>query len=411
MLNRTTIKPTIPSLFTITKLIFLIILIRPTVDLWVNLSLIPGAKYAIINIAAISSFLVLLAYFYSQVKQSLVPLSGKRISAPLAIPFFVFIVYSVIVSTLMSGNKLLAGADCLRLLTILTFYILCYKYVDSEKKARKFVTVFLWSSIIPIAVGLSQLYTGDSAKLFFRIRGTFVNPNAFGQYLALVSIFAIVFMLYTNRNKQLLLLFIVFSVFSLIMTLTRSAWIGFFVGIIVLLLITKRSSKRLSIFFLMAILIFTVITSLPTFDNLLVNTMDLENVEVSSVASRLLLWGDILSRIYQNPFLGIGLKQSYFLLNVEPHNDYLRLLLELGVIGFTLFLWIGFLMVRFAYKIIKYTVPNSFINTLAIAFFCLCTVYLIMSFSDNLLTSLVIQFPIWGLAAILHRNALKTMIR
>jgi putative inorganic carbon (hco3(-)) transporter len=408
MLNNTTVPDRGTPIFSITQLLLILILVRPTLDMWADVSLIPGTRYTSLNVAALFSIIVLATFLYSTIKRTLGSKSIYRKRSQISKPFFIFVIYSIMVSIFVSADKALAGADTLRLFTIYAFYLLCYRYINNETKAMLFTKYFLWSSIIPMAMGMSQFSNGESAEilnLFSRINGTFVNPVQFGHYLAIMSLLAVVMWIYSERKiRRQILIYVTFSLFCLIMTYTRGAWIGFIAGIFGLILLTKSLSRKSLIIIILSLTILMAVIFLPNIKTLLISSFDIENPELSSVASRIYIWKKALLAFIEKPWLGHGLRQSYIILNIEPHNDYLRVLLELGVIGLLQFLWIIYLMLSNTYIAIKHSIPHTFINKLSTAFFCMYLAYLVMSISDNLFTSLVIQYPVWGFAAIIHRN-------
>ncbi len=381
-------------------------LIRPTIDIWINKSLIPGNKYANFNIAAVIAFSILATFILSYSRTNYIKILGKKNRAPLVIIFLLFIIYSGLISFIFSINQTIAFADWMRLITVFAFYIICYRYVNTEKKARKFINALLFSSLIPVIVGFIQFLsgTGEQFLFFTRIRGTFVNPVGFGHYLTFISIISIIFWINSKRKISIYGVWACISIFCLIMTYSRGAWLGFLLAMLVMLLFTKNFSKKIGLFIILVCIIIITTFALPNIKELLILSFDIQNQEVSSVASRLFIWNNILNIFSENPIFGIGLKQTYTLLKVEPHNDYLRILLELGVLGFILYFRIIHLMYKNSIRIIKSTGISDYFNMVALVFICVYTSYLVMSISDNLFTSLVLQYPVWGLAAILHRN-------
>ena len=355
MLNKTESNfHSVPFLSTL-YFIFLIILLRPTLDLWVNKSLFPGNSYAMLNIAAAISLLIFFAYLLFLLKKSLSHSIGKIKRPPLSYPLQSFILYSITVSLLVSSNKLLVIADFFRLVTILLFYLLCYRFVDTEKKAKKFTQVFLYSSIIPISVGFIQFLYGSNIflNIFNRISGTFVNPVQFGHFLSLISIFAIVFWLNNKKKNSIYFFFAGLAILCLLLTYTRGAWLGFFAGIGSLVILTKSIGRKLFLILIISSVSLLVLLFLPNINELLISSINFTNTEISSVATRLLIWHKGFGLFLENPLFGIGLKQSFYILNVEPHNDYLRVLIELGIIGLIQFLLISYFMIRKSYKIIR----------------------------------------------------------
>jgi hypothetical protein len=69
-----------------------------------------------------------------------------------------------------------------------------------------------------------------------------------------------------------------------------------------------------------------------------------QGADVTSGAWRLYhwhrLWGKFWSSDFEKILFGYGVGTTTYLFKMKPHNDYLRLLLETGIVGFALFLFI-----------------------------------------------------------------------
>lgn len=149
-------------------------------------------------------------------------------------------------------------------------------------------------------------------------------------------------------------------------------------------------------------------------------SMDLSNIDSKG---RFFTWGILLSEIFNNPIkaiLGHGFFSSiYFLKDVlgtlepyHPHNDYLRILYDAGIIGFMLYYFLFIIgMLRFVKKYSFMFGVDRDLTILSKTITYAIVFFLIISFTDNyFLYSLSFQnilFSIIGvyLGKIFHKKS------
>jgi len=128
------------------------------------------------------------------------------------------------------------------------------------------------------------------------VRGAFVEPNLLGIYLSIIGLFPSVYLLFGNKAKNRCLAFasLILVGLTLILTLTRSAWVAFVtaVSFLVPLLLMKVKSlssaaARLAPLVLAAVLVLAV--SIYALDPLLSRLWKQESVLTSRLGSLLML--------------------------------------------------------------------------------------------------------------------------
>ncbi|MFA5471979.1 MAG: O-antigen ligase family protein, partial [Acholeplasmataceae bacterium] len=190
-----------------------------------------------------------------------------------------------------------------------------------------------------------------------------------------------------------------FFLIPLIFTYTRIAWLAL-AGI--LTIVGLIYFRKLLLIGVLAFLLFY--TFIPFFQER-VNT--LSSIGVTGSASwRLDLWRDIGGYIKKSPWLGYGPgTASVFLgkniprlmMDTEPHNDYLRIWLEGGIILLLSYLSIyGDLLRRFYLGFRKEKRPRLKMLTFFVAIFTLGI--LGASLTDNVIKDAVMQWNFWILA-------------
>jgi O-antigen polymerase len=257
-------------------------------------------------------------------------------------------------------------------LEILIYLTIFYFLVQSlfsleifEDQFEKILKYFLWIVVfvclIESAVGLLQ-YTGRITfigEMVFesRVSGTLGNVNFFGGYTAAAIPYLLGLFLLKKKNtsKGFIFLILILTLYCLILTKSRGAWVGLFFGIIIFYL------PVLSTFF---IRIKNRITQLAlVFTLIIIITLGVRHLYLlnrDSAGGRLFLWKVTAQMITDYPLVGIGYGnyQAKYLgyqarFFSEPdnaayydyaadirqaHNEYLHVFAETGLLGLFIFL-------------------------------------------------------------------------
>lgn len=280
---------------------------------------------------------------------------------------------------------------------------LAFVVVKSERDVLLFLKLVVISSVLPVVYGLFEILSGIDWFDESRIRSTFSYPNMFSFYLLAVS-GVILFLTtterirITGRLRLFLTLYLIPLLIVLMMTKTRSAWIGCFM---LFFLYGIAHDRRVLIPVLLAA---PLALAIPAVNERIMELMS-ENdyiggpaVLLNSYAWRKLLWDDTFVYIWQHPIFGYGLHSFPFysaeFFSPAPggtyaHNDYLQVLFETGLVGLIAFLWIFWRC--FTWLISRW----RFEKVGATAAAAIMAAYLICSYSDNLLEYLPYQWEYW----------------
>lgn len=285
---------------------------------------------AIIGLSLLGGFFLLLAFKLKLPKYLLLYSS-----------LFVFLVgYAFINASIIHGEPLYTVRGVIRYFSYFAVFILAYYSKISFKQLFQLYTIIV---IIESTIAVFQyLFLGMG-----RPSGTFINSNHFSYFL--VPYFAILLIVYKN-------FFPAFLVFLL------SAFLGGMGGVISLLLVlflflahyARRWQK------IVAILLFPIFVVGAGF---LMQNRVKELTDVTAISERLaenqagggssLVWRIVTWKLMYDElvekdglYTGMGLEYAslispYFLESSirEPHNDYIRILLEFGLFGSILFLY------------------------------------------------------------------------
>ncbi len=307
----------------------------------------------------------------------------------------------------------------------ITEYVLLYfVIVDSVKTKRQFrniIGVILFSCLLIGIDGIFQKFFGFDFMRFRPISGTrltasFKNPNHFGGWLSMVlPITVSLFLFGIKRPKWLRIGFGLLSVLlfiCLVLAGSRGAWLGFVGALLLIMGILK--SKKLFLITLICILIMPFTVS-GKFGERVTSIFNINN-EGPNIA-RITLWKETLVMIKDRPLLGRGV--NTFMSNWSkygvgktwghpyyPHNCYLHMVAETGLIGLAMFMWIIIMLfkstINFLKKIKLKTEEDSFYQAVGLGLLGGITACLIHSFVDNNLYVVLLATFFWILLGLVN---------
>jgi len=308
---------------------------------------------------------------------------------------------------LFGTDGVIAVREWTRLFSLLVIYLLSARLAE-QKGYEYLVNVCLLSLFAPMAFGYYQILTSQGIIVagVHRIYGTLAHPNAFSLYIVLFMAIAGWKLKFARRRlpwfvAQLVLLTALLHTFSL-------GGLVMITVLFVLLILKEFEFKvRLAVFFLLLLLLIgfgntdtgqkrlAELKHMPSLSEVLK-----DRVTTNSFTWRILNWRLLLERWSERPVLGYGLNTAELVSpwQASPHNDYLRFLLELGVIGFLFFLWFlarigASLKRRLAVRI------DARQDYLAFLMGAVFVAWMVGSTVDNYITNTAFQFYFWALLA------------
>ncbi|MEI6835810.1 MAG: O-antigen ligase family protein [Candidatus Falkowbacteria bacterium] len=328
---------------------------------------------------------------------------SKLKNLPLRFPWLSFLGILAVLS-FFSFSKSASAVDFFRLLSFFSAFVFGYLIYDTPKKLTFLIKTIIFSAIIPASVAWYQLLTrggffdGDR----WRLMGTFVHPNMLAFYLVLVICLSLFVSLNLKKGvieKIPYALLAIFFVVALLFTYTRAAWLA--LALILFGIGIYRFRKLLFISILAAAVLYLFA---PFFQDRVSTLMTLGASDSSTW--RLDLWRDIWSFIKASPWFGYGPGTASifiqnniprFLVETEPHNDYLRVWLESGIFALLAFVWIFMAYLKNMWLGFKLEArPRLKMLILFLFFFTISL--LAASATDNILKDAVMQWIFWSLS-------------
>lgn len=274
--------------------------------------------------------------------------------------FFVpysFFVFLMLASLLYTEAPIYGTDKFLRFITIGTLSVFGPIFLFKERKTlyRCFYVFILLSSLMVIASAISASFTSSGFHMAF---GSCCL--ALGRMTGMVSLIILFcFLLHSKKKRQKIIWTILFllNTFGLFYAGGRGPVIAFVITLLLLAIFTllsllikrsKNDTRILKTTSLFTVTIFLVILIFPQPFGTLINRVRVALTEPrggSSVSLRLNSYGSAIKAISQHPLLGLGVGGfSVYHSGIDqisyPHNIFLEIWCELGVLGIIFFVFL-----------------------------------------------------------------------
>lgn len=399
------------SLFYPLKGVMAFIVIRPLLDIFTydDIFSLNGLR---INLASLAGLLIILLTIYLLFKIGIKKIKERGLNVKIFWVWLMFLAINIL-SFLVSIDYANSLREVVRFLSIFSFFILGSILINSASSLTKILKSILISALIPALTGIYHLIFRGSIFVDYegRLAATFAHPNMLAFYLFFVIAIALFIFLY-GFKKNILSYFYAFLgllfFVPLMITYTRGAWLALILFLIVIGIFKFRKILFISILFFSLTYI-----SIPSLQSRVNNAFRINDYN-SSISWRFDLYRDLWQYSQDRPWLGYGIDNASLVIaqnrdphlgSAEPHNDYLKILLETGYIGLIIYLMFLIILVLELFKKYKLDQPirvkyfNFFLIAIVIALS-------VASFGDNILNDTALQWSLWVvLGAFLSLNS------
>jgi len=378
---------------------------------WFNLAV---SNHAIVKsyVASFGIVLLMLSGLYYKCKNSDLSLKINFIKLSL---FFLFILGSL--SILWSVNfDFTIGKSLLWLISAFSF-LLALNLSINHGSLIKIAWCIIIAAIPIVVIGLLQYYFDPfPLREATKIASTFGNKNHATEVIVLIFPLSI-FLLFSHKVQGIkvwaLLGITTLVITYIILTMTRAAWLSISVELFCILLyfIIRKSeivnwidwnvNKRNAI--IVSILLTLILLNVSPFLELSINTLDEKLSSITSLTSsynvsnsaslRIQIWQTSLNMIFDSPLVGTGLgtfsqnlaNEGYasWIINntMTAHNDLIELAVELGLLGFIIFIIALVSIINGIFTILKKTTGEIHLF-IFILFICLTGSFVSLQFSS-----------------------------
>ncbi len=390
--------------------VMLLLAIRPAIDQF-KLSGNPTGNVDVGNTAAAkgldpSTIIALLFLLSGLLWLAARHYSGRRVPmSRLGLALVVFVT-SGFLSVIGSSHIQASGIEALRIASVAMMFIILEQLIDNR---RTMVRVLVWcyvGLVYPLLNTVFGILLGDPNSdvkgSFTRLAGPFNQSNTYSRYLAFMVVMGVA--LYPFVEKRLRFVFLgmigLSSVFMLL-TLTRTAIIGAFVGVVVVAIAQKR--KRLLIG--LGVAVFAALVLLPSvaarFATLDASSTIGGGPTGNTLMWRIRYWTEVLPLANQNPVTGIGLNVTQYQTDAakQPHNDFIRAYVETGFVGLFAYITMLTALVGNARRALFRARPRTLEHAVAAGALGAAAAYVLESMAANVMSNVVSLWYLFAFAA------------
>ena len=250
----------------------------------------------------------------------------------------------------------------LRYFEYFLLYILVVNHIHSRKQVNFFLTAFFITCAIVSVYGIIQIPQGLRVSAPFE--GEFGEPNTFGGYLLFIFCLALgISLKKIPKNLRIALAGLIILIsFPFLYTLSRASYIGILFAFLTFILFSKRKILLLTIMAAIAVSVI-IIRPLAVLERI-EYTFAFEHESLAKIgdvyldyssSARIFSWMYSYETWKKHPIMGRGITGIGLV-----DGQYIRILPELGIIGFIAFLWLLWSIYRHSRIVYKQTDDNLY---------------------------------------------------
>ncbi len=289
-------------------------------------------------------------------------------SKPILLLLFTYYVYNL-VSSFWSLNPSNSFIESQRVGLGILIIIIFTSFLKIEKKYISFLKSYLLFSLVLILFLSYDLITIEthSFNSLYDINSFFIHKNILASFVFLsISVTSLAILKLNDNWKIFSILITILLVSILLILFNRTTYLALFVSAFTFLILRARQKNKIRL-----IVLISLIGLLSFYSYKSIKTIEKPSTITStnSFDERIRIWENTIDIVKEKPLFGIGsgnwqynfLKYSVSKIDKivnnnttfqKPHNDYLWILSELGIIGFILFLLILFYILKPTLKLI-----------------------------------------------------------
>ncbi|MBN1273254.1 MAG: O-antigen ligase family protein [Candidatus Aminicenantes bacterium] len=243
----------------------------------------------------------------------------------------------------------------LRYIEYFLLFILVANHIHSKKQIKYFLTAFFITCAVVSVYGIMQIPSGIRVSAPFE--GEIGEPNTFGGYLLFILCIAsgIVLQKVSKRIKFALIGMGVLSFIPFLFTLSRASYLAIIFSFVTFIILSRKKLELTAVV-LAVILIGLIFVPEAIFSRVKYTFQQRESRLVRlgdtyldpSASARIISWKESFQAWKKTPIMGRGVAGYFFV-----DGQYVRNLVETGIIGLSSFLWLFWLIFKHSHKIFR----------------------------------------------------------
>ncbi|RAY11393.1 hypothetical protein DPM19_30685 [Actinomadura craniellae] len=222
-----------------------------------------------------------------------------------------------------------SAGEVMRVAALVVMLLVVRRLVADDPGRREPLLLAVFAAaVLPVLTTVHQVGTGNGlvdVHGVLRAHGTFWHPNMLGIFCALLLVMGVALLPHVPALPRAGLFLLGAGLgFALVFSYARGAWLALALGLVVVALLQDRR-----ILVGLAAAGAVVLVAVPSVTARLSDLSD----PAGSLSWRFEHWGRALDLVGANPVTGVGPAAARALLGREVHNDYLRALVETGLVG------------------------------------------------------------------------------
>lgn len=222
----------------------------------------------------------------------------------------------------------------------------CFKFLNYHQLISKIIVLASITMFIQLPFALwDYIATGNYQAIWYPLTW---NIRVYDSYFLILSIFAVWFYLTKQAYHYLYLLFLFLAFFAILLDGGRSATIAYTLFIAIVSMAYRQVRWHFVFIYAASWLAYLSVTYAASFAN--TSGSDGMSLQVAreSSSGRIDLWINAYQCWSQHPIIGCGFYQleQYPNLSAHPHNLFIQVLTETGLLGFGFLLYIIFMIIK-----------------------------------------------------------------
>jgi hypothetical protein len=388
-------------------LVVALVAARPELALWV---LVAGVPVLSNELGLVLGGVVLVVWAFSTFRQDHYGLVATSLD-----PAVTGVGLVLLVGTLLSVSPVGSLPDLACHVVGIGLFLAAANWLNDRRRvyqlALALVGVMTLVSVIGVYQYIARVPPAESGWVdlaqnpYLRTRAysLFGNPNVLATYLLLVMPMALALAVSSTRLVKKGAFYGAFAVAGVCMlfTFSRGGWMALYVSVVAFAVV---ASRKLLIAIVLVTILFTAIV--PRVDVIDQRLGSIKGAGDSSLSYRTVVWKEALLMIIDHWPSGVGLGHRAYM-KVYPeymldrqkkpyhsHNQFLQLLIELGVPGLAAFAWLFFRVLRLALHLARRE-RDRLLAAIAAAVGSAMLGLLTMGLTDNLLYRPKIILSLW----------------